>query len=274
MRMKLTVLALAAGLSFGATAQAKDVHINDGTCGYTTNYDVRVNSNGVFFDNKDAKPASVYMHDGKLVVDGKSIAVTDDDAQRLRNYENGVRQMLPEVTVIAREGVDIGFTAMRTVLATFSENEGDRRKYTSKLEASRNKALTEIDNTLAKGVWNRESFGDAMGEAMGSTIADLASTVAANAVAAALTGDQSKVAALEARANSLDKSVNKEIEARADKLSVRADALCPRIEAMAQTQQQFQFRLSDGSRLQLITYNKDNDYRHSTEGKPAKVASR
>jgi len=85
------------------------------------------------------------------------------------------------------------------------------------------------------------------------------SKVTASAVTAALSGDQSKVAALEARADSLDKSIDKEIDARADRLSERAKALCPRLQALDQLQQQFQFRLADGSRLQLVTYDKDND---------------
>lgn len=272
--MRVRMVALALGLGAVGAAQASDYHINNGTCGYTTDYDVRVNSNGVFFDNSAAKPSSVYMHDGQLVVDGKSIKVSDADAERLRTYEQGVREMLPEVASIAREGVDIGFTAMRAVTVTFAENDSDRRKFAAKLEASRAKALQQIDDNLGKGVWKREAFGEAMGETMGETVAQLASTVAASAVTAALTGDQSKVAALEARADSLDKTVNKEVEARADKLDARAQALCPRFESMAKTQDQFQFRLNDGSKLQLITYDKDSDSRRTKEGKAAKVASR
>lgn len=274
MRVKLTALALAAGLSFGTAAQAHEMHLNSGTCGYVTDYDVRVNSNGVFFDSNEVKPSSVYMQDGKLVVDGKSIPVNDADAQRLRDYESSVRKAMPEIAAITREGVDIGFTALRAVTVTFAESDSERRKYVAKLEASRDKAMAEIDDGLGKGVWKRDAFGEALGETMGSTIADLASQVAVKAVAAALTGDEGKVASLEARADSLDKTIDKEIDARADKLDARALALCPRFQSMAQTQQQFQFRLADGSRLQLIRYDKDNDNRRSTEGKPSKVASR
>jgi len=198
------------------------------------------------------------MHDGHLRVDGHDVTVSGDDATRLRQYEQEVRALMPEAAGIAREGVNIGFAAMRTVLMTFAENDSDRRQMVDKLDRNHRMALASIDNGLGKGVWKQHAMDEVMENGIESSVSDLVGKVTGEAVTAALSGDQSKVAALEARANSLDKTIDKEIDKRADELDKHAKALCPRLASLEQLQHQFQFRLQDGSRLQLLSH-KDTD---------------
>lgn len=272
MRHTFAVTLLALGAAMALPAQAREVHIDNMSCGYATPYDVRVDAYGIRFQRDDGKPANVFMHDGQLRVDDHAIAVSDSDATRLRQYETNVRSLLPEVAGIARDGVDIGFAAMRTVMATFAESDSERRKLTERLDRRHAQALADIDSTLGRGVWKHGAVSEALTDSVDETVGDLVGKVTASAVSAALSGDQAKVAALEARADSLDKSIDREIDARADHLSERAKALCPRLQALDQLQQQFQFRLADGSRLRLVKYDKDND--KTPAKKQSDVASR
>ena len=50
----------------------------------------------------------------------------------------------------------------------------------------------------------------------------------------------------------------KEVNARADKLGHRAEALCPRMQALDDLQKHFSFRLSDGSSLKLVSPDPDH----------------
>ena len=264
MRTTMMACALAAGLALGGSAYAHDVQghglqVHDGNCGYSTAYDVQVMPNGIGFHRNDGKPADVFMHDGHLRVDGREVAVNSDDTARLRDYEGQVRSLLPEVTAIAREGINIGFAAMRTVLMTFAENEDERRRMVSRLDENHRLALARIDEGLGKGVWKSDDMEEVVEKSIETSVSDLVSKVAGEAVSAALSGDESKVAALEARADSLDKSIDREVNKRADELDKRADALCPKLSSLDALQRQFQFRLRDGSRLQLLAYDsKDN----------------
>ena len=45
---------------------------------------------------------------------------------------------------------------------------------------------------------------------------------------------------------------DKEVDARADMLEARADALCPKLSALDRLQRQLDYRLPDGSALRLI----------------------
>ncbi|WP_430391459.1 DUF2884 family protein [Dyella sp. 20L07] len=259
MRKTFMALALAAGVIFGGSAQASEMHLHDGNCGYSTDYDVRVTADGIDFRRDAGKPGEVFMHDGHLRVDGRDMVVSADDATRLRDYEVRVRTLLPEVAGIAKEGVNIGYAAMRTVLLTFAENDGERHDMVARLDQNHRQALARIDSGLGNGVWKANDLDDVIESGIQSSVSELVGKVTGAAVTAALSGDQSKVAALEARANSLDKTIDREVNARSDELNRHADAICPKLSSLEQLQQQFQFRLQDGSRLQLLTHdNKDN----------------
>ncbi|HEX7813572.1 DUF2884 family protein [Dyella sp.] len=254
----------ALALVLAADASAMDIHFDNDGCGYSTDYDVHIRANGIAFDREKGTPQHVFMHGGAIDVDGRPIAVSSDDAVRLQQFEGQVRGLLPEVTSIARESLDIGFGALTTVAATFSEDPGERKAMLDKINAKRAQALAEIDKGMAQGVWRHDDMERSVEDGITTAVSELVSSVTGSAVSAALSGDQAKVEALEARADSLDKSINKEVDARAEQLGKRAQALCPRVQQLDQLQKQFAFRLNDGSSLNLLT---------ADEGKHKVVAS-
>lgn len=259
MRKTLSLLTLAVGVAAGAQAQAHDLHIHGDQCSFTTDYDVRVSDAGITFSRDDGTPARIFMHDGQLRVDGRAATVTSADAARLRDYERSVRALLPEVAGIAREGLDIGFSALTAVAVTFAEDGDERTRLLSRLNRDHARALSRIDAGLGSGVWARHDMEDTIGDSVEGAVSELVGTVTAGAVKAALSGDQARIAALEARADSLDKTIDREVDARADQLDARAQALCPKLATLDQLQQQLEFRLPDGSALKLIDHERNAD---------------
>lgn len=266
MRMKASMMVLALGLGCAWQAQALDFHFsNDDSCGYRTDYGVHISAEGIAFDRDNGPAKHVFMHDGAIEVDGHALRVSSADAERLREYEAQVRTLLPEVARIAREGLDIGFDAVTTVAATFSEDPADRRHMLDKINAKRAAAMREIDQGISSGVWKQQELQDTVEEGVGTAVAELVGSVTSGAVSAALSGDQSKISALEARANSLDAALNKEVKVRADKLGRDAEALCPRLNSLDALQGAFTFRLQDGSALRLMS--PDPDHHHKVVAK-------
>ncbi len=158
MRKTLSLLTLAVGMAFAAQTQAHGVHFDNDQCGFSTRYDVHVNALGIAFDRAGGKPASVFMHDGRLRVDGQPLAVSGADAERLRQYENQVRALLPEVAGIVREGLDIGFSAMTTVATTFAENGEERSELLDRLNRKHAAALKQVDQGIGAGVWKQHDM--------------------------------------------------------------------------------------------------------------------
>lgn len=268
MRQTMIAVALAAGLALGLPAQAHGLHMQHDQCSFGTDYDVLVKPEGITFEREGGTPGRVFMHDGALRVDGRTVGVSVADAARLRDYEAQVRSLLPEVASIAREGVDIGFDALTTVVATFADDAAERSRLTAELDARRTRALASVDAGPGHGVWRQHGIEDLMQDQVGGAVSTLVSTVTTKAVKAALSGDEHQVDALAARADAMERSIDEQVDARAEKLGARADALCPRMARLDQLQQQFQFRLADGSRLALVDQQAGEDNEASAKTKP------
>jgi Protein of unknown function (DUF2884) len=255
--MRAPTLALLFVLAAGAAAPvaALDMHFSTDQCSdnYRTDFDVSITDAGIDFERVAGKPGSVFMHNGKLRVDGRDVPVSAEDAERIRRYEEEVRQIVPEVAGIAREGVDIGFSAMTSVTAAFSESGQDRARLVEKLNRKHAEALRKIDAGIGAGHWTQHDTEDLVEDSVADSVSELVGAVTASAVSAALSGDQAKVASLQARADSLNGALEREVNARADKLGARVKALCPRLARLDSLQQQWQFRLADGTRLKLMS---------------------
>jgi len=257
--MRRHMLSFIALLVFATTAvaHADDGHAHHLACSYASDYDMQVKPNGIAFTREHGDPGDVFIHDGALRVDGRPVAVSAADAARLRDYEHEVRDLLPAVAGIARDGVDIGYAALTTMVATLADHGDEQARLLHELRDRHDEAARRIDETLGQGKWEVGEERDLFGNDLQKTVTDLVGNVTGDIVKDALSGDSTRLASLQARTDALDASIDKAVNAPAEKLGQRAEALCPRFTHLQQLQQQFQFRLPDGQRLQLIRFNMD-----------------
>lgn len=259
MHRHVTEIALVVGLAVAGGAQASDAHFHHLQCSYNSDYDVQIKSDGIAFTREQGHPNDVFMHDGQLRVDGRDVPVSHEDAVRLRAYEHQVRDLLPAMADIARDGVDIGYSAMTTVVATLADDSDERTRIMEKLRDRHAVALQQIDGTLGHGFWKSGDGGETFGATVEEAVADMVGSITRDVLKDALSNDPSKLAALEARTSALDTTLDKAVEVPANKLEQRADALCPRLGELDQLQRQLQFRLPNGDRLKLLSSDTDSD---------------
>jgi hypothetical protein len=255
--MRHPIIAGTAAVAFvlAATAgRATEINFSTDTCkhDYSTPYDVDVTAAGLSFHRTDGVPAEVFLHDGAIRVDGKAVAVSGGDADALRRYEAGVRALMPQVATIAREGVELGFSAMTTVTLSFAD--GDQRgRMLEKLKRKQIEALREIDEGVGSGHWSANRMTETVAGSVSDSVGELVGSVTSSAVTAALSGDASKVAALQARADSLDKAMDREMNKRSKALEAKSNAICPQLNDLASLQQGWRVRLANGKPLELMT---------------------
>ena len=258
----VAVLVLAIGLAFGLPAQAAGVSVHGDQCGYDSNYDVHVTPGGIDFSRSGAQPNEVFMHDGALRVDGRPVAVSADDAERLRSYEADMRGVLPEMAGIAHEAVGIAFDALTTVAATLGGSKHRRDALVNQLNQSRMEAMRGLEASINADHWSQQDFDDAIEKTVSEASEQMASALTRGVMWSLFTGRASE---LEARADTMDQSLEKEMQARSGRLEARAKAICPRLARMSELQQQFRFRLADGRPLQLMTDNRDGNGKDSQD---------
>ncbi|GLQ95594.1 DUF2884 family protein [Dyella mobilis] len=257
MRHHVLCLVPMLALAVVGSAQATGVHDFHLQCNYSSDYDIQIQSDGLMFTRDSDHPRSIFMHDGQLRLDGRTVAVSRDDVVRLRQYEQQVRDLVPMMAGIARDGLDLGYAALTTVAATLDDNGDDRSEMLQSLRDRHEEAVQQVDDTLGRGTWKAGDAGEIFNDNMQKTIAELVGRVTGNAVSDALSGDANRLASLQARANALDGTLDKAIDEPAEKLGQRAQGLCPRLASLEQLQRQFDFRLDGGERLQLLAPDKD-----------------
>lgn len=248
-------LVFAIGLALGLQVQAADVHVHGDPCGYESNYDVRIMPAGIDFSRSGAQPNEVFMHDGALRVDGRPVAVSAADAARLRSYEANMRSLLPEMAGIAQESVGVAFDALDTVAATLGGSQHHRDALVRQLNQSRMQALRGLAGSIDANHWSQQDFDDAIEQPVTAASNELASSLTRSVMWSLFTG---RAGELEARADSVDESMEKVMQARSGRLEARARAICPRLAELNGLQRQFQMRLANGRPLQLLTDNRDS----------------
>ena len=163
-----------------------------------------------------------------------------------------MRALVPEIKDIARDAVAIAFDAVGQVAAAFAR-DGDRARASAQRIAKLGK---EIDRKIAEtdsfDHWQDADIDRLVDTTVEAVVPEIVGNVTAEALKVAFTGDEAAAAALEARAEGIEKSVDRAVAKQAAALEGRVDALCPRLKALERTEDELDLRLADGSRLDLV----------------------
>jgi hypothetical protein len=160
----------------------------------------------------------------------------------------------------------MAFDAMTTVAATLGGGPDEREALVKRLNHTHRDALRELDASVGSDHWNEHDFSQLIETQVESITEELTGSIRSSVISSLFRG---KTSELEARANSLDASIDKEIDARSDKLEACVQLLCPRLTDLEKLQRQFEFRLADGSRLELLARDPDHAH-HDTDEKVAR----
>lgn len=249
--MKAKLLALALGTAVSAPAFAHG-HVNIGDCGLNSDYSLSIKPDRLVFKRYAGTPGEVEIADGTLHVDGKLVATNAADSARLRDAEREVRALVPEVKAIARDAIAIAFDAVGQVAAAFA-HDGDAARASAQRIA---RVGREIDRRIAESDsfehWQDADIDRLVESAVEAVVPEIVGNVTAQALKVAFTGDEAAAAELEARANGIERSIERAVDKKTAELEARALSLCPRVRALDRVENDLELRLADGSRLDLV----------------------
>jgi hypothetical protein len=240
-------LALAAALFAPLSPAMADVHINS-HCEIDSAYDISIESDRLVFSRTGSEVAFAR---GQLFVDGQAVVLSRADAERVAAFEREVRALIPEVRKIAADAVEVAFTALNQVIVTFASEE-NRASFKADLNAMRDEINSAVASANSSQILDDGAFEERIKGLVGRIAPRLAGEFAAQAVSAALSGDEDAGRAIEERAGRLEKEIEASVEAPARALEARVNALCPRIEELDRIENQLELRLPDGQPLNLI----------------------
>lgn len=242
---KLLPFAIAALFAAGSV-QAGGLDV----CDIESDYDLNIGKTALTFSRDSGTPSKVEMRGGQLFVDGTEQALSAADSRRIAQYENDIRALVPEVKGIALEAVGIATQAVLQVATAFAGDSQPRSL--ARLEELGAKISHRIEVSDDTSEWRDDEFDAAIAELTAELVPMMVGDITSAAVAAALSGDEDRIAEIEARAEQLEKDIETRVEARADALEARAETLCPRVLALDQLESELELRLTDGSTLDLV----------------------
>jgi len=247
--MKAMLLAAALGAAVSMPAFAH-THIHD--CDLSSDYALSIKPDRLVFKRHAGTPAQIEIANGTLRVDGTLVATNAADAQRLRDAEQEVRVLVPEVKGIARDAVAIAFDAVGQVAAAFANDGAAARRSAEHIAALGREIDRKIAATDSFDHWEDADIDRLVGSTVEAVVPEIVGNVTAEALKVAFTGDEAAAAELEARASGIEKSVDRAVEKQAAALEARAMGVCSRLRALDRVQADLDVRLPDGSRLDLV----------------------
>jgi hypothetical protein len=245
------VCGIALALAGISTAHA-EIDLHGAECGLHSDYSLDIKPDALVFTRRDGTPVDIVIADGNLRVDGRVVAIGAADRKRLLDIEHGVREALPEVKAIAHEAIAIAFEAVAEVSAAFAKDGDAARASAQRLARSAHELDLRIDAGDSLAGWKNGEMDRIIEQAVGTLVGEVVGNVAGQAISVALSGDEKAAAELEARADGIDKKVDRIVERRRHELEQRAKGLGPRLHLLARLGSELDVRLADGKRLDLV----------------------
>lgn len=244
--MQRTALFLALALS-ASTAWTHP----DSECHLRSEHDLTIEDGRLLFESERNGPTIAFAN-GAVTVDGHLLSIEAADAERVRDFERVVRELVPEVKAVAVEAVQLASEAIKAVSAGLSDDPAAVARIGDRADELSAGVIAQIRSARSSRQLQDEHFEAAMDDLVGELVPELVGSIASLAIKAALSGDLDAVDAIERRAEDLERSIEREVEQRAERIEARADALCERAQELDQIERSFEFRLPDGAPLDLI----------------------
>ncbi|MGH8108238.1 MAG: DUF2884 family protein [Arenimonas sp.] len=242
MKRLALIVALGLGASFSAHAESLQ-------CNFESDYTFSQQGRTLVFSRDAAPGKRIMILEGRLIVDGKDLALSAQDKQRIVQFENEMRLLIPQVKQVSSEAVDIAFTALIEVSRALNGEQDNPT--VKKLQDARVALQQSIANDPALSI--NEDFGEkVIGPIVTDFIPDVVSAAVKQALSLAFSGDEKKSREFEARMDRMEKEIETKVEARAKKLEPMAQAMCSRVRNMDKIENGITVRLSNKEKINFL----------------------
>ena len=241
---------------------------NGEMCNYELDYDLTVQDSAITFSN-DSNTNIEIDQDNNLYVNKQKQSLNNEQQKLIDNYADGVRVLIPEITEIAIEGVNLGVQAAGMALgALLGEGDPDFIRFNSKIEDLANTITINLDANNFSSSRIEDAFDDDFEDELESVVEEAVTEITprlmAKVVAAAMSGDEHQISSIEDRADSIEDEIKNVIEPQAEALEARADELCVSIEDLNTLENKL---VESGLEMMDLIEEENSSHRHNSNKK-------
>ncbi|HET6604590.1 MAG TPA: DUF2884 family protein [Xanthomonadaceae bacterium] len=236
-----------------ALALAGPAHAGLSACDVDSDYHLRITPQTVVFHRDSGTPARVEIAGGRLIVDAQPQVLSAADRERVLRFEHEVRALVPEVKAIALEAADLAVLAVTRVIEGLAGADSDSAtRLLERVDALHRTITDRIAGSLDTAEWDESGFESEIESLVQEVVPMIAADAAALAIAAAMSGDETGARAFEERMERMGRDIEREVQAQADLLEARAEALCPQLVVLERIDASLEYRTGQGEPLDLL----------------------
>ena len=238
----VTALLLAA-----VPAAARESRVNGTHCDIDSEWSVRMHRRAFVFAREDHKPGEVGLGGGRLFIDGKEVKLSEADRGRMRQLEQEMTALVPELRHIVLEAVDIAFVTLTEVARGLAS---DPKAAIDELQRAQSKLRAQMEAQPLVAL-----DGDAIGRTIEPVMSEFVPQIIGGAMSGALKaafGGEKKAQEFERKMQRMEKELDVKVEARAKTLEPLAEGMCQRMKTIDRLDDELEYRLPDGGRLELL----------------------
>jgi hypothetical protein len=236
---------IASTLLLAATGLHAEARIGDVRCDVHSDYDLTLNQRSLILIKQNGEPRRIVMRQGRLFVDDAWVTLSQQDSERVAEFERETRQSVPLAQDVGRQAADIALTALGEVAAGFSRDPVQTRR---QLDQVRSKVDVRLRQSFSGSKFAEIDIDDEIGSLVKEMLPQLIGDVVSGAVQAALSGNEAQIRSLDG----LDERIEKIVEPQARRLEPLALKLCQNMQRLDTLDNALAYRLPSGSALDLL----------------------
>ena len=242
--MKRLALLLVIGMGTSVSAKAETLR-----CNVESDYAFSQQGRTLVFSRDSAPGKRIMIQDSRLIVDGRDVVLNEHDKQRVGEFENEMRLLIPQAQQVTAEAIDIAFTALIEV------SRGLSGVHNNPTVVKLQNARVSLQQSLQKNpalIINNDIEEKIIDPIMTDFVPDVVGAAVRQALSLAFSGDEKKARDFERRMDTMGREIETKVEARAKKLEPLANAMCKRVRNMDRIEDDISVRLVNKEKINLL----------------------
>lgn len=236
--LNLSALLVASTITGSAVAHGSQSYSSD-QCEYSVDYNVKIDDQLIQLTHPKNK--SITFMQGKLLIDGKSVALSSEQAEASKAFQAKTRVLVPKVADIAIEGAELGIKAATMVITALGgATQAEQKELLEPLNKISEKIRANINHKTFNNKTLSDSFDEDIEEEIAQFVAKAIRTFSGRMIGqlmgAIFSGDKEseEMKDFEFRMESLEHDIETYVESNAKVLEAKAGALCVELEQLAE----------------------------------------
>ncbi|GHB74661.1 hypothetical protein GCM10008107_25180 [Psychrosphaera saromensis] len=226
-------------------------HDEENQCNLSLNNDLSVTPEHIRIIEDDETLVDIYQ-DNILFIKGEQMNLNDEQQKMIVEYSTSIRKALPEVTKIAVDAVGLAFEGLNIGLGELVDMDEHEEKFKQLQQKINDKYQdNEGSYSVTKGDFNIE-IDD---EEIDVLVEDLVEGIVPSLIGGLISGIGQAIASgndIDIELDDIGEKVEREIEAKAELIEIRADAFCNQMKSLDKLEQKLINSNSDFKDLDLL----------------------